>query len=92
MVENFSTQNISIIFYNLRTPVLRAIRGSGLSFENFTFCQSEEEVYNKIRNYVRVAATRGTCSPTPSSSGSLVTGSLPSNPSHRYWASQSYEV
>jgi sodium-independent sulfate anion transporter 11 len=92
MVENFRKQSILIIFYNLRKPVLRAIRGSGLKYDDFAFCQSEDDVYNKIRNYCRIAATRmstGTITPSDLASGS---GSLPSNPSHRYWASQSYEV
>ncbi|KAI1284990.1 Sodium-independent sulfate anion transporter [Halotydeus destructor] len=81
MVQSFYKDNFMVLFYNLRKPVLRAIRGSSLPFTEFVYCTSEDDVYSRIRSHCK----------SHRSTSSTPTGYLPSNPNHRYWASQSYE-
>lgn len=93
MVQALRKEGFLIIFYNLRVPVLRSVRGSSLPFEEFAYCQTEEDVYHRIRNYQKPHRFHGNNSASCSTDVADVTyeGRLPSNPNHCFWASQSFK-
>lgn len=77
-LDSLKSRGIQVIFYNLRKPVLRSLRGSCTKSE-IVHCRSQMEVYAHIDAFCTRRARAATTNPISSTS-------------LRDWKSQSHET
>ncbi|RWS28077.1 sodium-independent sulfate anion transporter-like protein [Leptotrombidium deliense] len=82
MVDDFKSNGLQTIFYNLRKPLLRALETTvNIKPKEFLHSTSEEEVYSFIRNHALNTSIEESSEQNHNRS-----------PAARYWMSQSFEA